>query len=273
MKRTSFWTKAREAFFGSLCTCRLEPPHCTSQQKQYHLTHPFLGCFSWLPWCWTLLTARWLSPIIPTVICIPWTLSPFPRAGWHWTGWTCRWWGVVDMEKGFGYALIVETPDDGVLECRHHRVGERELAAPQIGWWAQKGRFAYPRRIVYHFIAQGGYVSIAKTYRVYARGKGLLVTLREKAKRNPDLRKLFGAADVWGVWGVNYEQFVQEAKLLGVDKLILHGTARREAMQRAVEVGYLTSEYDNYTDILPVDSEQKIDSNHDLLPDSAGTES
>lgn len=177
--------------------------------------------------------------------------------------------GVADLEKGFGYALIVETPDDGVLECRHYRAGERELVAPQVGWWAQKGRFAYPRRIVYHFVAKGGYVAIAKAYRAYARERGLLVTLREKAKRKPNLHKLFGAADVWGVWGVNYAQFVQEARLLGVDKLILHGTANREAMQKAVEAGFLTSEYDNYTDILPADNEQKIDSNHDILPDSA----
>ncbi|GBC97042.1 hypothetical protein HRbin16_02858 [bacterium HR16] len=74
---------------------------------------------------------------------------------------------------------------------------------------------------------------------------------------------------MWGVWGVNYAQFVQEAKLLGVDKLVLHGTASRDAMQKAVEAGYLTSEYDNYTDILPAQSEERIDSNHDLLPDSA----
>jgi hypothetical protein len=177
--------------------------------------------------------------------------------------------GLVDLEKGLGYALIVETPDDGVLECKHYRVGERELVAPQVGWWGQKGRFAYPRQIIYRFVAQGGYVAIAKAYRAYAKEKGLLVTLREKAKRNPNLRKLFGAADVWGVWGVDYTRFVQEAKLLGVDKLILHGTAPREAMQQAVEAGYLTSEYDNYTDILPADGEQKIDSNHDILPDSA----
>lgn len=40
-------------------------------------------------------------------------------------------------------------------------------------------------------------------------------------------------------------------------------------MQKAVQAGYLTSEHDNYTDILPAESGEKIDSNHDLLPDSA----
>ncbi|MCS7310392.1 MAG: glycoside hydrolase [Armatimonadetes bacterium] len=177
--------------------------------------------------------------------------------------------GVVDTEKGFGYVIIVETSDDAVMECRHYRVGEREIAAPQVIWWAQKSRFGYPRRLIYRFLDRGGYVAVAKTYRAYAKQQGLLVTLREKARRNPNLRKLFGAADVWGVWGVDYAQFVREAKLLGIDKLILHGTTSPEAMRQAVAAGYLTSEYDNYTDIQPAESEEKIDSYHDILPDSA----
>ncbi|MGQ9488126.1 MAG: glycoside hydrolase [Armatimonadota bacterium] len=178
------------------------------------------------------------------------------------------WVGVCDLQKGFGYALIVETADDGILECKHYRIGEREVAAPQVGWWSQKGHFAYPRRIAYHFVAQGGYVALAKAYRNHAKQKGLLVTLREKARRNPNLHKLFGATDVWGVWGVNYTAFVQEAKALGIQKLILHGRGAPEAMKKAVEAGYLTSEYDDYADILPVDDEAKISSTLDLVPAS-----
>ncbi|MEJ5252110.1 MAG: hypothetical protein HPY54_09255 [Chthonomonadetes bacterium] len=198
----------------------------------------------------------------------PLDLQPFPARWRTLDRLDMPWVGVCDLQKGFGYALIVDTADDGVLECRHYRVGEREVAAPQVGWWPQKGRFAYPRRMVYHFVAQGGYVALAKAYRNHARAQGLLVTLREKAKRDPKLHRLFGAADVWGVWGVDYAQFVQEAKSLGIDKLILHGTASPEAMKQAVEAGYITSEYDNYTDVLQVDSEGKVDSTHDLVPAS-----
>ncbi len=198
----------------------------------------------------------------------PLGLQPFPARWRSLDRLDMPWVGVCDLQKGFGYALIVDTADDGVLECKHYRVAGREVAAPQVGWWPQKGRFAYPRRMVYHFAAQGGYVALAKAYRNHARAQGLLVTLREKAKRNPKLHRLFGAADVWGVWGVDYEQFVREAKSLGIDKLILHGTASPEAMKRAVEAGYITSEYDNYTDVLQVDSEEKIDSTHDLVPAS-----
>lgn len=198
----------------------------------------------------------------------PLDLQPFPARWRVLDRLDMPWVGVCDLQKGFGYALIVDTADDGIMECKRYRVGGREVVAPQIGWWPQKGKFAYPRRMVYHFVAQGGYVALAKAYRTHAKAQGLLVTLREKARRNPNLHKLFGAADVWGVWGVDYASFVQEAKALGIDKLILHGRASPEAMKQAVQAGYLTSEYDNYTDVLPVDSEAKIDSSHDLVPAS-----
>ncbi len=200
---------------------------------------------------------------------LPLHLKPFPVEWRTLDRLDMPWVGVCDLRKGFGYALIVETADDGVLNSRHHKVGERELVAPQVGWWGQKGRFAYTRRMFYRFEPSGGYVALAKAYRDYARRQGLLVTLVEKLKRNPNLRRLFGAVDVWGIWGVDYAQFVQEARFAGITRMILHGRASREQMQGAVGAGFITSEYDNYTDILAVESEDKIDSNHDLLPQSA----
>lgn len=196
----------------------------------------------------------------------PLDAQPFPARWLSLDRLDMPWVGVCDLQRGFGYALIVQTADDGFVTCEHYRVGERSVVAPRVGWWAQKGKFAYPRQMVYHFSAGGGYVALAKAYRAHAKAQGLLVTLREKAKRNPNLHKLFGSADVWGVWGVDYVQFVEEAKRLGISKLLLHGTASPEAMRKAVEAGYLTSEYDNYTDVMAVDSEDKVDSTHDLVP-------
>ena len=199
----------------------------------------------------------------------PLHLKPFP-AVWHSLDrLDMPWVGVCDLPRGFGYALIVETADDGNLHCAHRRVGERELVAPQIGWLAQKGRFGYPRRMYYHFASSGGYVALAKAYRAHAKRQGLVVSLSEKVKRNPNLRRLFGAANLWGIWGVDYERFVNEVRAAGVTRLIINGAAAREPMQKAIDAGYITSEYDNYTDILPIDNEDKIDSTHDILPKSA----
>ena len=44
-------------------------------------------------------------------------------------------------------------------------------------------------------LGKGGYVELAKAYREIARDRGYLVTLAEKAKANPKIEKMFGAAD------------------------------------------------------------------------------
>jgi hypothetical protein len=44
-------------------------------------------------------------------------------------------------------------------------------------------------------LGRGGYVEVAKAYRAVARERGLLKTLAEKARDNPRVAELFGAAD------------------------------------------------------------------------------
>ena len=64
-----------------------------------------------------------------------------------------------------------------------------------------------------HFSPRGGYVALAKRYRAYAAEHGLIVTLAEKLKKNPNLQRLFGAPDVWGDAGL---RFAQEAGIPAV---------------------------------------------------------
>jgi len=45
------------------------------------------------------------------------------------------------------------------------------------------------------FLGEGDYVSIAKAYRKVAQEKGWLVTLRDKAEKNPEVAKLIGASN------------------------------------------------------------------------------
>lgn len=196
----------------------------------------------------------------------PLDTRPFPRTTFSASRLDMPWVGLCDLEKGFGYALILETSDDATVRCNAYKVGEREVVAPQILWQPSKGRFAYPRRLLYRFVAQGGYVALAKAYRAYAQKQGLWVTLAEKARRNPNLRRLFGAPDVWGNASLS---FAREAKSLGVEKMLIHGRTSPQDMKAINELGYLTSEYDNYTDILPLEEGKEVDSHHDLLPDHA----
>ncbi|MCS6860481.1 MAG: hypothetical protein NZT92_09200 [Abditibacteriales bacterium] len=196
----------------------------------------------------------------------PLDLNPLPRSYFDGGRLDLPFVGVCDLERGMGYAMILETSDDAAVRCNSYPISGRSVAAPQVIWHPSQGRFAYPRRLIYRFTSSGGYVALAKAYRAYAKEQGLLVTLAEKLQRNPNLRRLFGAPDVWGDASL---KFAREAKAAGVDKMLIHGRASPQDMKAINELGYLTSEYDNYTDILPVEEGKEIDSNHDKLPDAA----
>ena len=230
-------------------------PDLTAPEKQFRFLPPFL------------LDTR-TSVLAVADYCdghlYPLRMNPFPRTWFDADRLDMPWVGVCDLEKGMGYILILETDDDAAVQCRPFSVGGNPLYAPQVLWSPCKGTFGYPRRILYRFFPKGGYVAAAKSYRSYAKEHGLLVSLAEKSKRNPNVQRLFGAVDVWGDSSLT---FAREAKSLGVEKMLIHGRSSPEEMQAINELGYLTSEYDNYTDILPIEHGNKPDSGHDLIPE------
>lgn len=175
------------------------------------------------------------------------------------------WVGLCEGTRGPAYLVLFETGDDGAVELQKGDWGGRSLFVPQIHWHDSKGAFSYPRRLIYAFAAEGGYVALAKRYREYARELGLIVPFAEKVKANPEVRRLFGAPDVWGYSAL---EFAQAAKDAGLRRLLVQGRMPPDQMRRVNELGYLTSEYDNYTDITPVESEDKIDRSHDFVPQS-----
>jgi len=196
----------------------------------------------------------------------PTDLKPFPKPWLGGDRMDMPWAGLCDLDRGTGYALILETSDDAVVRSEPVPSGGRTLAAPRVVWNPCKGRFAYPRRILYRFCRDGGYVALAKAYRAYAKDRGLIVPFSEKVRKNPNLQRLFGAPDVWGDASL---RFAREARALGVEKMLIHGRSSPEDMKAINDLGYLTSEYDNYTDILPLEPGKEIDSNNDILPDHA----
>lgn len=197
----------------------------------------------------------------------PLDLEPFPRWFMAANRIDMPWVGIVDVDRGQGYALILDTSDDCGVRMRKCRVNGRTTLAPVVEWWASDRRFRYVRRMRYRFCADGGHVALAKAYRSHAERLGLIVPFAEKVKENPNIERLFGAPDVWGNASL---QFAREAKALGVDKMLIHGRSNPEDMAKINELGYLTSTYDNYTDILPLDEEHPdIDRNRAPLPDHA----
>ncbi|MBN2310616.1 MAG: hypothetical protein JXR94_16710 [Candidatus Hydrogenedentes bacterium] len=192
--------------------------------------------------------------------------TPLPRTHFTADRLDMPWLGLFDLEGGMGYALIMETSDDALVNLDTYRLGERTTRAPRVTWRSSMGTFGYPRRVLYRFVDGGGYVALAKAYRAYAEEHGLLVTLAAKAEKNPNLERLFGAPDVWGRTGIS---FAREAKAAGVDRMLIHGRCAPEELRAINDLGFLTSEYDNYCDILPLEEGEEPDKNHDVLPDAA----
>jgi hypothetical protein len=96
-------------------------------------------------------------------------------------------WGVTDGRQG--HMAIIETPDDAAI--RIQRTDGKLCISPE--WDSQKGQFGYTRRLRYIFFDDGGHVAVCKQYRYYAQKAGLLKTLEQKRKENPDVDLLIGA--------------------------------------------------------------------------------
>ncbi len=169
---------------------------------------------------------------------------------WKGTRWTTYgtldmpWVGVTDLTKG--YLLLAETPDDAVVRLESAPVQGRQVLAPALYWQSAKGQFRYPRRFRLSFVDEGGHVAICKRYRAYAKQMGYFKTLRQKQREVPQVARLAGAPDFWGVPGL---QFCREAKAAGIERALINGRWMRADMEAITDLGYLIGEYDNYVDI------------------------
>jgi hypothetical protein len=141
---------------------------------------------------------------------------------------------------------IAVTPADSFVQMQSRSRDEARLGFPGFGWLPSKGTFGGERvgRLV--FFEKGGHVKACKIYREIAREQKLIKTLAEKAKINPDVHKLMGAVNWWGVNGIG---FVHEAVAAGMTHGLANGRWSPEAMSEMVRLGWLVGEYDNYVDI------------------------
>jgi hypothetical protein len=195
----------------------------------------------------------------------PVDMQPFPKKRFAISNIDMPWIGVCDLVKGQGYALIAETPDDAYFDVRSVERSGRTLSAPRITWSPSMRTFRYPRKLLYHFSPRGGYVALAKRYRAYAKDLGLIVPFTEKVKKNPNIARAFGAPDVWGEASL---AFARAAKQAGVEKMLIHGTSPPADMKAINELGYLTSKYDIYQDVMPIRNDSEIDSRLEWVPDN-----
>lgn len=172
------------------------------------------------------------------------TISPMRLVAYGGHGICMPFWGVTDGQQG--HMVIIETPDDASI--RIQRTDKRLCIAPE--WDSQKGHFGYTRRLRYVFFDKGGHVAICKRYRSYAQKAGLLKTLEQKRKENPDVDLLVGAVNVW-CWEKNALDIVREMKSLGIERILWSNREQPGVIKSMNEMGgVLTSRYDIYQDLM-----------------------
>ncbi len=153
-------------------------------------------------------------------------------------------WGATDGQHG--YMAIIETPDDAAIAIK--RLDEKLCIAPE--WDSQKGRFGYTRKLRYVFLDKGGHVAICKRYRTYAQETGLLKTLEQKRRENPNVDLLIGAVNIWS-WEKDALSIVREAQSLGIERILWSNRQSPDAIEAMNQMpGVLTSRYDIYQDLM-----------------------
>ena len=102
-----------------------------------------------------------------------------------WIGghWSLPMFGMVSEHASL--CAIVDTWWDCQARV-HHMPGDRSVV--DFSWQASLGKLAYPRRLIMRLGKDMDYVAMAKVYRQYARRRGTLRTLEEKAEQTPAIR-------------------------------------------------------------------------------------
>ncbi len=150
--------------------------------------------------------------------------------------------GATDGQQGV--MGLIETSDDAAI--RIDRTEGRLCIALQ--WNAQKGALGEARRLRYIFFRRGGHVAMAKYYRRYAQEQGRFVTLAQKRDEIPAVDRLIGAPNVW-CWE-SPVPLATEMRALGMHH-VLWSSCKDPADIRAINaLGYLTSTYDIYQDVM-----------------------
>jgi len=172
------------------------------------------------------------------------SIQPMRLIAYGGHGISMAFWGATDGARG--QMAIIETPDDAAI--RIDRVAGN--LSVQQEWQGQKGQFGYARRLRYVFFDSGGHVAMCKRYRQYARDAGLLKTLEQKRKENPNVDLLIGAVNVW-CWDKNAPPMIREMQAAGIQHILWSNRQPPENLKAMSEMpDVLTSRYDIYQDTM-----------------------
>ncbi|MBQ2710076.1 MAG: hypothetical protein IJF67_17510, partial [Clostridia bacterium] len=197
------------------------------------------------------------------------------RAAMTGVGLSMAFFGILREGCWLLYAVITN------LDAMFYLPFAEGLNCPHIAFLPEKGKWGYDREIRI-LTGEGGITELCLAYRRIAEEKGLRVPFTEKVKKLPDIAKLVGAADVWlwnddamdklysenDVYHIPTKEQVDlrlaiadEMRSLGMDRVlwsIFDENIERREVEHAKSLGWITTVYDIYTDVIPHDILDKI---------------
>lgn len=153
-----------------------------------------------------------------------------------------------------GLLAIAQTQNDS--KAHFNQPVEGKTSSWSFLWGPSRQAWSYERKLRVQLVPTDGYVGIAKTYRAYAKAQGLVVTLKEKAAKNPYVDKLVGAVDLW--WWAdgpswlqesNPEEYAKQMKGLGIERILWAHEQSPDSIKVLNDLGCLSGRYDIYQDV------------------------
>lgn len=178
-------------------------------------------------------------------------------------------WGIARKEAWILCAVITNADANLITQK-----GEHGLARTQVQWIPEMGKWGYTRTMRF-YLGKGNPVSdMCRTYRKVAEQRGLVKTFCQKVQENPAIDRLAGSANVW-LWNSDameklYSEnavyripdeaqlslrrsIASEMKALGMEHVlwsVFDENVDRETVEHVKKLGYLTTYYDIYTDVI-----------------------
>lgn len=178
----------------------------------------------------------------------------FPYGAFSTYGWksSMSFAGVTNLTDGY----MVSTDDQWDASFSIDLPADKNYYTVHLINESAKGMLGY-NRTIYLNLVDNGYTEMCKWYRQHSETLGHVKTLSQKLSENPNIDKLIGAVDFWGITFDITSEFLDTMKLVGMDKAIWNFDANGSTADFSKIIdsinskGFLSSRYDIYTDVFP----------------------
>ncbi len=200
---------------------------------------------------------------------------PIPKKrnfyGGAWT--SMSFWGTEKTDKSWFMTAVMTSMDAVMMTDKNGQ----NLYETYVMWESEKGKWGYLRKLRFYIGKNNSVTEMCSIYRKIAEDRGFVKTLSEKAKEMPLKDRLAGCANVWlwnndamdklysenAVYTIPSEEQLKQRRSIAEDMKnsgmtdvlwsIFDENIDKATVEYVKSLGYLTTYYDVYTDVIPAD--------------------